>query len=285
MAEMILEMLLDIGKSVPFLFAVYLILEWMQVKSKNHKIDAMKMDKYGPLLASASGCIPQCGFSIMAATLYSNKVIRGGTLIAAFIATSDEAIPIIISSGGNFSMIFFIIGLKLFFGIIVGYMLNFTFFRKDLLGDIREVDVEINSCENEHHHDHHHEPKSFILKSALYHTFRISAYILIVLFIINAGVLYLGEERLSLLLLSGSFMQPFVIGVLGMVPGCTTSVLITELLLAGQIPFGSAMAGLCTSTGFGYLILFKTSERKNVLKILSLTYLSGSMIGFLINLL
>ena len=284
MAEMILETLLDTGKTMPFLFGIYFFIEWLQSRSKKHPIHAEKYDKYGPILASAAGCLPQCGFSIMAATLYSNKVIRGGTLIAAFIATSDEAIPIIIASGTNGSLLLIIIALKFFLGVLVGYVLNATFYKHEVINDQLQVDVKLSSCENQHHHEEHGVSLKIIFPSAIYHTIKISIFIVLVLLLINLSVFYLGEARLARILLSGNILQPFVIGLLGMVPGCSTSVLITELLLAGQIPFGSAMAGLCTSTGFGYIVLFKICDKKDIFKILFLTYFCGSIIGFTISL-
>lgn len=279
MAEMIFETFSDIFKSIPFLFLVYLFLEYMQEKTKDYKVKAKKLDKYGPVLAATAGCVPQCGFSIIAGTLYSNKIIRGGTLIAAFLATSDEAIPIIVSSSGSYKLIGAIIALKLVIGILGGYFLNLTVFRNEIISEQIELDVKFNSCENEEHHTH----KTAILKNALYHTFRITLFILAVLLLINTAVFYLGEEKISGILLSGSIFQPFIIALIGMVPGCSTSVLITELLLAGQIPFGSAMAGLCTSTGFGYLIIFKNCNLSKTLKILGLTYLAGAIAGVLLN--
>lgn len=280
MAALILESFSDIAKSIPFLFLVYLFLEYVQEKTKDYKIKANKLDKYGPVLAASAGCIPQCGFSIIAGTLYSNQVIRGGTLIAAFLATSDEAIPIIISSNGSAGLIGGIIILKLAIGIVVGYFLNFTLFKNEIIAEKTELDVKFNSCENEAHHTH----KTAIFKNAIYHTFRITLFIVPVVLLITGTVFYLGEERLAEILLSGSIFQPFIIGFLGMVPGCSTSVLITELLLACQISFGSAMAGLCTSTGFGYLIIFRNCSLNTTFKILGVTYFSGSLVGVLLNL-
>lgn len=280
MLEVIAETFLDTVKTVPYLYVIYLLLEFLQKRAGHRAMNPQRLDKTGPLLGAAVGCVPQCGFSAAAATLYNEKVIRGGTLIAVFLATSDEAIPVLLSSPGGALTVAAVIGVKFVVGIAAGYLLNVTVFaREKLAAPAEEVEMEFNSCEAHEHHEH----KTSVWLNALYHTLKITAYILVTLVIINLCVYALGEERFSAILLSGSVFQPFVAALIGLVPGCSISVLITQLLIGGQITFGSAVAGLCTGAGFGYVVLARKAKPLKVLTVLGCTYVCAVAAGFLVD--
>ncbi len=279
MTGVLIETLWDTAKTVPFLFCIYLLLEFLQSKARHLSLSAKHIDRLGPLAGGTVGCIPQCGFSAVAATLYNEGVIRGGTAIAVFLATSDEAIPVLLSGSDSPADVGLLILVKLVVAIASGYLLNATLFRSEVLVADKPIDIEFQSCETCSHHIH----KRKIMFNALFHTFKITAYILITMLLINIAVYFLGEERFSAMILSGSVFQPFVTALMGLIPGCSISVLMTQLYIGGQIPFGSAIAGLCTGAGFGYVILSQHSSVTKALKVIAITYAIGVTCGLIIN--
>ena len=281
MSEVILETVLDTIKTIPFLFVVYVVIELVQKRINAQKIMGKKLDYFGPVLGASVGCIPQCGFSAASAALYNERIIGGGTLIAVFLSTSDEAIPVILSNLDRAELVIYLIVAKIIIAIAAGYLLKFTLFRNEVLAAPKEIEIEYTSCERKEHHEHH----GSVVKDAIYHTIKISAYILVTLLVINVIIFYLGEERLAAVLLSNSLFQPLITAFIGLVPGCTTSVLLTELMLAGSISFGAGVAGLCTGAGFGYIVLFKGSKNmKTAFKVVGATYVVSAVAGILIDL-
>lgn len=281
MPEFILETLTDTLKSLPILFIVYFIIELIQ-----KKLDAQKLLKYkdhllGPPLGAIAGCIPQCGFSAASATLYHSGVIGAGTLIAVFVATSDEALPIMISHASDWQTIIQLIVVKLVVAVAAGYLFMYTVFRKETL-PVKTDPVDLIGCD---HHCHEHHTGS-ILHNALRHTLQTTVFICVALLAINLVIYLIGEEQVQTLLISESIFQPFLTALIGLVPGCATSVFLTELFLQGSISFASAVAGLSTGAGFGFLVLFKSNRRqlKNNLKILVCVYLTGAIAGMVLQL-
>lgn len=281
MPEYILDTLMDIVKSLPILFLVYLIIEWLE-----KRLSAKMLLKYndrtmGPPIGALVGCIPQCGFSAASATLYHSGVLGAGTLIAVFLSTSDEALPILLSHGKDYQTILLLMGCKIAIAILAGYLFQRTVFRSELL-TVKHDPVALMDCD-EHCHEQH---RAAFWLSVLQHTLKTALYIAVTLLIINTAVHFIGEARLEQLLLTESAIQPLLTGLLGLIPGCATSVLLTELFLNGSISFGAAVSGLCTGAGFGFLILFRQRKQlKNNLKILGCTYLAGAAAGMLLHLL
>ena len=267
----------DTLKSIPILFVVYVLIELLQRKLKPEQLARSRNSLWAPAAGALAGSIPQCGFSAAYATLYNSGVIGGGTLIAVFIATSDEAIPILLSRSQDLGVVLALILCKIFFAMLVGYLLQFTVFRHENL----QPDEDL-VCHSAHCHEHH---KKSLLLNCLIHTLKISAFIGVTLLIINFLVELIGEQRLEAVLLSQNVFQPFLTALIGLIPGCATSVLLVELMLGGSISFASAIAGLSTGAGFGFIILFKNGKnlKKNLL-ILLCTYLSGSLIGMVLQL-
>ena len=280
MLEVIIDTLLDTLKAIPFLFAIYFILEAIQSKAGKININAKSMDKIGPIVGAVAGCIPQCGLSAAATAVYSDKLIKGGTLIAVFLATSDEAIPVLLSSLNNWESIFSLLFYKLIIGITFGYILNFTLFSKDELSLKKQISVELDSCEKTEHHSN----KGEFLKHAVFHTTKISIIILSTLLIVNFIIYFAGDDNVSNFLLSFKGAQPLITAAFGLIPGCGISVILTKLFTEGQITFGSAMAGLSTGAGFGYILLFKSNSLKKSMNILFATYVCGALSGIIINL-
>ncbi len=274
MKEVIMDALLDSLKLLPFLFIAFLLIELFEHKfSKKTKNKLSKSNKFGPVVGSILGIIPQCGFSVMATNLYATRIITIGTLIAVYLSTSDEMIPILIAEKAPFSLLVKILIIKLLIGIICGIIIDLLIKKKD------KEDYHI--CEDEHCNCD--DDKIFI--AALKHTFNIFIFILICTFIINSIMEFGGEKLLSKLLLKNNIFASFLTALIGLIPNCAASVILTELYLEKAITFAPLIAGLLSSAGAGLLVLFKTNKnKKENIQILLTIYLIGAIIGLLMEL-
>lgn len=275
MKEIVLDTLLDALKLLPFLFVAFLIMEYIEHKfNKKNKNKISKAGKFGPIFGSLLGAVPQCGFSVMATNLYATRIITIGTLISIYLSTSDEMLPILISEGAKASVIFEILIIKMIIGMICGFVIDFILRKKH-----NEKDYEIKDFCLEHHCDCNHG----IIKSSLKHTLNIILFIVLVTFLLNTGIHYLGEENIGKLFLKDSVFAPFVSSLIGLIPNCGASVIITELYLSGVISFASCISGLLTGSGVALLVLFKVNKnKKDNVKILLTLYLIGAISGLLI---
>ena len=274
MIDSLLDGLLDTLKLLPYLFITFLILEFLEHKldKKNEKI-LTKNKKYGPLFGGILGALPQCGFSTMAASLFSSRVITIGTVIAVFLATSDEMLPIMISEQVDFLIILKIIGFKVLIGIFVGFLIDF-FYQKKEKQDIHHL-CEKDHCECE---------EDGIFLSSVKHTIRIAFFILIANLLINGLIYFIGEETLSQILLKKNIITHFIASLFGLIPNCASSVIMTELYLSNMISIGTLLSGLLTGSGLGILVLFKSNENlKENLSILSIIYGVGVLVGILVD--
>lgn len=280
MKEILLDTLIDSVKLLPFLFLSYLLIEYIEHKSSK-KLEKIlgNSGKFGTIIGAILGCIPQCGFSVTASNLYSSRVITLGTLIAVYLTTSDEAIPVLLSNPNNGGMILKIIAVKLVIAIIAGFLIDFFLKKKHSQSQqVKEANEHIHDmckhCDCEH---------SGILKSATRHTLEIFLFLIVIIFLLNTAIFYIGEENLSKILMNGNIFQPFIAGLIGLIPNCASSVLLTQLFISGNLSFASIIAGLSTSAGIGTVVLFKSNKNiKENLKILGLLYLIGSVSGFVI---
>lgn len=270
MKEILLDTIMDSLKLLPFLFIAFLIIELLEHKMNNQKIVA-KSKKIGPLIGSLLGAVPQCGFSASITNLYATRIVTLGTLIAVYLSTSDEMLPIMLSENVEFSKILSIILLKVIIGMIAGFIIDFFLRKKE------EVDIK-DMCEHEHCHC-----EKGIFVSALKHTISILAFIFIITLLLNMGFEYLGEDNIQKLFMKDSLLSPFIASLIGLIPNCGASVVVTELYLNNAITFGSCMAGLLTGSGIGILILFKINKNlKENLRILGLIYGIGAISGLII---
>lgn len=269
--------LLDSIKAVPFLFLAYLLMEAAEHYHSARMEKAVSgIGKAGPLVGGLLGCIPQCGFSASASNLYAAGLVSRGTLLAVFLATSDEALPILLGAADGRDMILPLLLCKVVIGIVAGYAIDFAMKR---WGRPRELYDLCEDCGCE-------EEGSGILKPALWHT----GHILLYIFLLNLGlglaVHLLGEEVLGAILLKDSLLQPFVAALVGLIPNCAVSVLLTQLYLAGTVSFGALLAGLCSGAGLGVAVLIKMnrSKRENGQIVLTL-YLIAALCGLAVQLL
>lgn len=284
MLDILLDTLIDSIKLIPFLFITYLIMEYIEHKTGNKTKNVIKKaGNFGPFFGSILGVFPQCGFSAAAANLYSGRLITLGTLIAIFLSTSDEMIPVLLSEGAPIQTILVILAIKLLLGMIVGFIIDFIgrAIKSKIVEPIDTPEEEIGHiCE----HEHCRCEKEGILKSSIKHTLSISAFILIISFIINIVIYFIGEENLANLILNTPIVGPMIAGLVGLIPNCAGSVILTQLYLEQVISFGSMLGGLLVGSGIGILVLFKVNQNlKENLKILTLLYFIGTILGILID--
>ena len=277
MWDCILDGIIDTLKLLPFLFIVFLLLEFIEHKlsNKSKKI-LLKHKNKGPIIGGLLGGLPQCGFSAMASNLYSARVITIGTLIAIFLSTSDEMLPIMISKKVNIVIILSIILFKVIVGIIVGLIVDFIYKQKeDNHNHIHDL------CDD----DHCHCDDDNILKSSIIHTLKTAFFILIASLLINLIIYFVGEDTLSSLLQSNNILVYFISSLIGLIPNCASSVVITEVFLSNLTTIGVALSGLLTGSGIGLLLLFKSNKNiKENLTILGIIYIVGVLIGFIVDL-
>ena len=279
MIDVILDGLLDTLKIMPYLFIAFLILEYLEhkISNKDKKI-LSKNHKVGPLVGSLLGGLPQCGFSAMASNLFSRRVITMGTLIAIYLSTSDEMLPIMISQKVPFIEIIKIIGIKVLIGIIVGYIIDLITIKNKT---IKTTEIE-KMCDEEHCHCN----EDGIFKSSIKHTINISFFILLVNVGIGLVIYFIGEDALTNFMSQKNLLSYFIASLVGLIPNCAASVIITQVYLLKLISFGTLLSGLLTGSGIGILLLFKTNKNiKENIKILCIIYFVGVIVGIIADLL
>lgn len=280
MIDVIKDTLFDSIKLLPFLFLAYLLMEYLEHKTGNKtKGIVKKSGKLGPLWGGIIGIFPQCGFSAAAANLYAGKIITMGTLIAVFLSTSDEMLPILISEAAPASLIFKVLAIKLVVGIIAGFIIDLVI-RATGKNKKEETEEAVgHMCEHEHCDCEHG-----IFKSALKHTINIFIFITIITFAINTLIHFIGEKTIEKAIAGVPVLGILVSSIFGLIPNCAGSVIITELYLSNLISFGSMIAGLLVGSGIGILVLFKSNKNiKENLTITGLLMLVGIIVGLIID--
>ena len=294
MLHLIEDALMDSVKLIPFLFLTYLAMEYLEHRTGEHARKLIRRPGAAedtghsprrhfaaglaaPIVGGLLGALPQCGFSAAASNLYAGRVITLGTLMAVYLSTSDEMLPILISQRAPVGMILKILAGKALVGMAAGLVI-------DLLGRNREgrqkPDGIHDICEQERCHC-----EKGIFRSALAHTAKIALFILAVNLVLNLILHFAGEDALANLLLDKPVLAPVLAGLVGLIPNCAGSVVITQLYLSESISLGAAMAGLLSGSGVGLLVLFRVNhDRRENLKILALLYGIGVVAGILIGL-
>ena len=282
MLEIIEETLIDAIKLLPFLFITYLIMEYIEHKmGEKTKNTIKKSGKLGSIVGGILGAFPQCGFSVSATNLYAGRVITLGTLIAVYLSTSDEMLPIFISEAVSPIIILKILGIKVIIGMIAGVLIDLVI---NLLNKNRK-DIESEEIGHMCEEEHCHCDKNGVFKSALKHTLNIFLFIVLITFIINMIVYFVGEETIASWILNKPVIGPMITSLIGLIPNCAASVIITNLYLENVISLGSMFAGLLTGAGVGLAVLFKTNNRlKENLGIVALLYMIGAISGIIIEL-
>lgn len=276
--DVIMDTLKDGIRLLPFLFVTYLIMEYIEHKMSGKARQAVQASgHFGPLIGSIAGIFPQCGFSAAAASLYAGRVITRGTLIAIFLSTSDEMLPVLISQKVALNVILPILGMKMLIGIIAGFCIDLIF---SLVKKEPEQQIDIHHmCE----HDHCHCEEG-IFKSAVVHTAQIFFFILLISFALNLVIAVVGEESLSSIILQQPIIGSLLSGIVGLIPNCAASVIITQLYLDGAMSLGAMMSGLLVGAGVGLIVLYRTNDSvKENLRITGILYLTGVIGGIIID--
>ncbi|MBR4316721.1 MAG: arsenic efflux protein, partial [Alphaproteobacteria bacterium] len=231
--DIVTDSFFDTLNLVPFLFIAYLILEFVEHTSQKNMLNIIKKsNKYGPLFGAICGLFPHCGFSAVASSFYSTRVITIGTLFAVFLATSDEMVPIFLSEGISLEFIFELLSIKFICALVVGFVLDFIFKKKKQNIKIKEF------CDCSHCHCGEN-----ILYSAFEHTVKIIFLIFIVSFIFGSLVEGIGEEKISMLLSDHFIFSKFIVTGIGLIPNCAASVILSKLYLNGAISVSSLLSG------------------------------------------
>lgn len=271
MIEVILDTIIDILKLLPFLFATYLIIGWLECNAGQKWWQAITAaGKKGPVIGGALGIIPQCGFSAISSQLYSAELISAGTLIAVYLSTSDEMLPIMISYHAPVSLILTILAVKLVIGIVAGMIVDLIM-RKSIPESVEEIEFEGCGCGG-----------GSIIPTALVYTGQIAFFLLIFTFGLNTLVHFICQDTITSLLIDSKFLGPVVAGLIGLIPNCAGSVLITELYLEHVINMGTMLSGLLCAAGVGPLMLFRiNANKKDTLLIIGLLYFIGVCVGMI----
>ena len=277
MWETVLDALIDSLIAAPFLLAIYLLIEFLEGNERAKRRTVKLLNgRLAPLVAGGVGLIPQCGFSVMATDLYCQSYLKMGTLIAFFVATSDEALPILLTNKDTIGVVWIVLLVKVVYAVLLGYLIN--------LCDRRQLATEFEMHDDEgccHHEITEHKDKKFwnFVKHPLLHTLKIFVY----LFVINAIfglILYFAKEPILEFCSSIGFAQSFITSLIGLMPNCASSVIISGMYADGIIQIPAMLAGLVSNSGIALAILFKERKqwRRNLL-ILAIMYAAGVVLG------
>ena len=287
MLDALLDAVLDSLKILPFLFVTYLIMEYLESHTEDRVRDLVKRAGWmGPFWGSLLGAVPQCGFSAAASNLYAGRAISLGTLIAIFLSTSDEMLPIMISESVPVTKMMKLLLVKLIIGIVCGFVIDgFCHIRSSRKTGQPEDGEDFlieRLCEKEHCHCEN----GSIISSALKHTLHSILFVFAITVVLNLAFLFLGEERLTAVISSRPVSGMFLSALIGLIPNCGASVLLTQMYLHGVLPASHLIAGLLDGAGVGLLILFRVNpDQKENLHITLLLYLLAVVFGMLIHLL
>ena len=304
--EIILHAVKDTLPLLPWILLFYIVIQLLESRIDLNKANNLN-GKLGPLVGAATGLVPQCGFSVMAAKLFERKYITLGTLFAIFFATSDEAFIIMLSSGEGAVWVLPMLASKMLIGIAVGYAvdlsLKFVGYRQVCVQlpensssvpqttheifmqrYMDEKEVEAN-CSCGSTHGDTSSPWKRYLFYPLIHTLKVVGFIFLVNFVLTAIIHSVGEESFAGFMHKNRFLQPFLSSLIGLIPNCASSVVLTESFLEGAITFGSCLAGLCANAGLGFVVLMKNVRRwKRNLIMIAFCYFLSVVIGLLFNL-
>ena len=277
MFDMLMDGIIDTIKILPYLFVTFLLLEFMEHRfNKRSERLLQKNRKFGPFIGGLLGALPQCGFSVVASNLFSSRVISMGTLIAIFLSTSDEMLPIMLSEHVDLLLLIKIVGTKVIIGIVAGFMIDFIY-RKSDSGNIKNIS---DMCDEEHCSC----DKDGIILSSIKHTIKIGLFILIANILIGFIIMNVGEDHLGNLLIKGNIFTYFIASLIGLIPNCASSVIITELYLSHVISIGILFSGLLTGSGLGILLPFRSNKNiKENIAILSIIYFIGVVVGIVVD--
>lgn len=271
MSEILIEALVDTIKMAPFLYLSYVVFSYIEQKSGTYKLNYLFINKLGPLFGALLGIIPQCGFSIIAASLYAQGGITAGTLVACFIATSDEALPMFLSNPSAYKELLLLVIVKVILAIVAGYLLDLIY-KKKVNDDDFEISLDACSCNTN------------IFVNALNKSLVTLFFVLLINIGLGLVLYFIGEAQLSAFLNVHPLIQPVSAALIGFIPNCAISILLVQLYMLGSLSFGSMVAGLSTAAGVGLAILFKQNKnKKEIMILMSYMWVISVLAGILID--
>ena len=278
MLDVLLDALLDTAKMLPFLFGAYLLIEFLEHKaSAKMKQKLGRLGPFGPIGGALLGVVPQCGFSVTAANFFSGGIITMGTLLAVFLSTSDDAIPVLIAHPEAIRYLWVMIVIKVLVAIVAGIAVDLVLrfaCRKKEEPHFEEI---CDHCDCGHHG---------LLSSAIRHTAEAILFIFAVNLVLGFALYWVGEETIGRILLGDTIFQPVLSSLIGFIPNCASSVVLAELFTDHALSFGAMMAGLCTNAGIGLAVLFRTNKHhmKQNFLVLGILYVVAVGTGLLTDL-
>ncbi len=287
--DVIWDALIDSLKMLPIILICYIIIELLEEKILNkYKTSKMIRSRFAPVFSASFGLIPQCGFSVVATDLFSKKVITIGSLMAIFLATSDEALPLMLSNVEYYPSLLLILSIKFVYAVAVGLVLDLIFKKKNDTSFEQSNDEatshDVHGC-CDHDLDSHDNKFKHFFVHPLIHSLKIFAYIVIINLVFGFLVYLVGENSIVTFLSQTGFFQPILASIVGLIPNCATSVIITELFLKGGITLGSCIAGLCANSGIALIMLFRLNkDKRENFVIFGLLFALSILIGIVVNL-
>ncbi len=270
---------LDSLKVFPFLFLMYVLIEVLEHRTNITKNENILRGKLAPLIGAAAGIIPQCGFSVMAAKLYDKKFIRTGALFSVLIATSDEAVVLMLSSGNGRAALSVMPLVAVLFvtALAAGYACN-GILRGEKLAELADGE-EIHGTPCGHDHEQDSAVRRYLLHPLL-HALQIFAYVLVINIAFGFAMHY-AEDAIASFLQGSFWFQPLIAAAVGLIPNCAASVIVAQSYILGHLSFAGLVAGLCTNAGLGLVILFKNVRqwKRNLFLVLTL-YAIGILVGY-----
>ncbi|KNZ70226.1 hypothetical protein Tfer_1102 [Thermincola ferriacetica] len=295
MFDLFVDALVDTAKMLPWLFVFYMAIEFIEFKFGGKIREKIKTaGKAGPLVGAALGSVPQCGFSVISTALYTQRLITTGTLLAVYLSTSDEAIPIILAQPDKVGVLLPLLTVKIIIGVVAGYSIDLVggrlsnaYMESEICaaledGHLPGEDSDEKGCCG-HSCGAEKPPFREIIIHPLVHTLKIFVFLFGVTLLLNFLIFKIGEENLHGLLLGNSIWQPVIVALVGLIPNCAASLAVTQIFLSGGIGFGAAVAGLSASAGLGILVLVKENRNlKDTLRIIGILYAASVISGIVI---
>ena len=277
MIDLLLDAFLDSVHLIPFLLVTFLLLELIEHKFKNKsKKTLTKSKRFGPIVGALLGAFPQCGFSAVVSNLFSSRVVTMGTVISVFLSTSDEMLPMMIAEKSNIKELSLILISKVIIGMIIGLIVDLIINKSQEKEHVHEL------CE----HDHCDCENHGVIVSSIIHTLKITLFIFVANLFVGFIIETIGEEKLQEILLNKNIFKYFIASLVGLIPNCSSSVILTQVYLDGLVTLGTLLSGLLTGSGIGILILFKQNKNlKENMTILGVIYIVGVVIGIIADLL
>ncbi|MDO4567843.1 MAG: putative manganese transporter [Clostridia bacterium] len=276
--DILLESLIDAAKMLPFLLVMFFLIEFFEHRAGNKALALLtRASKCAPVAGALLGVVPQCGFSVLASGLYAKRLITMGTLLAVFLSTSDEAIILLIYHRELLGEVLIMALIKVAVGIAFGYLCD-AVFRSQAADGAAIQQAHTDKC-----HEHcgcSCNSIGAMVKTVILHSLKVFAYIFVASLILSSIVAWIGEDVLSEFMMKGTFVQPLLATLVGLIPNCAASVIIAEAYIDGMLSFGSLLAGLCAAAGVGILVLFQENKSvKNSILVLVILVVVSAVVG------